>query len=358
MAAKYIRLADALRSAIMQNNELNYKLPTEASLCKRYNVSRQTVRTALALLESEGLITRRQGSGSYASRIERKASKNLIAILLPSDSEHIYPKLISDIDKKLAENNLKSVIYVTDNDPGTERNILTSLLNSDVTGIIAEGCLSSHPTANKDLYDRLSSMNISIIFINCGYPNLPEYPVIKDNNYNGGYYAAKYLIDHGHRNIAGIYMTNDSRSSERYYGMTCAMRDSGIAFTDNNILWFSKEDYHNLQKSSDYGFLSEFIKKTLRYCSSVVCCNDEIAYWLVKALKDSDLTVPEDISLICFESSYLSKLGSTPVTSLSHTPNELAGTIVKQLIRNITGHAVLSVQLEMHLSDKGSVRSL
>ena len=68
MAAKYLLLADRLREELSRGGgQAGYKLPTEQELSRQYRLSRQTVRHALRLLEEEGLIRRRQGSGSYAT---------------------------------------------------------------------------------------------------------------------------------------------------------------------------------------------------------------------------------------------------------------------------------------------------
>ena len=64
MNPKYQIVADALREGIREGR---YKktLPTEQALCEQFRVSRQTVRQALSLLETDKLIDRRQGSGSH-----------------------------------------------------------------------------------------------------------------------------------------------------------------------------------------------------------------------------------------------------------------------------------------------------
>ena len=68
MAMKYQLLAERLREELLRNSgQTGYKLPTELELARTHQLSRQTVRHALALLEDEGLIQRRQGSGSYAT---------------------------------------------------------------------------------------------------------------------------------------------------------------------------------------------------------------------------------------------------------------------------------------------------
>lgn len=62
----YARIQDAIADRI-QSGELpeNAQLPTERALCHVYGASRITIRHALALLEKDGLIRRRQGQGIF-----------------------------------------------------------------------------------------------------------------------------------------------------------------------------------------------------------------------------------------------------------------------------------------------------
>lgn len=47
---------------------LNGKLPTERTLCEKLGLSRRAIRRALEVLEAEGAIWRKQGSGTYAGK--------------------------------------------------------------------------------------------------------------------------------------------------------------------------------------------------------------------------------------------------------------------------------------------------
>jgi GntR family transcriptional regulator len=66
LAAKprYQELAEELRSEIKRGIYAPDGFPTENELCKRYSVSRFTVREALRSLQGEGLIARKRGSGT------------------------------------------------------------------------------------------------------------------------------------------------------------------------------------------------------------------------------------------------------------------------------------------------------
>ena len=67
--AVFRQVADLLRQAIMVG-ELppGAPLPSEATLCQRYDVSRVSVRRAVATLRSEGLVTTVAGRGSFVVR--------------------------------------------------------------------------------------------------------------------------------------------------------------------------------------------------------------------------------------------------------------------------------------------------
>ena len=50
-------------------------LPSESELCRRFGISRSTVRQAIGVLESEGLVVRKQGRGTFVAepKMHRKA---------------------------------------------------------------------------------------------------------------------------------------------------------------------------------------------------------------------------------------------------------------------------------------------
>lgn len=64
----YTDIAAAIRNEILSENlPANARLPSESALVERYGAARATVRRALAKLEEEGLIYRRQAVGSFVA---------------------------------------------------------------------------------------------------------------------------------------------------------------------------------------------------------------------------------------------------------------------------------------------------
>ncbi|MEM7335694.1 MAG: GntR family transcriptional regulator [Chloroflexota bacterium] len=72
---KYFQIAQDLVTLI-ESGELkpNDQMPTEEALCEKYAVSRGTVRQAIQQLDSEGLIRRERGNGTFVSAKQNQST--------------------------------------------------------------------------------------------------------------------------------------------------------------------------------------------------------------------------------------------------------------------------------------------
>ncbi|MCF3961879.1 GntR family transcriptional regulator [Streptomyces fuscigenes] len=73
--SRYVEIADALRQSILDGEyQVGALLPSESELAARWGASRGTVRQAVGLLASEGLVGSRQGARRVVLRQERRHS--------------------------------------------------------------------------------------------------------------------------------------------------------------------------------------------------------------------------------------------------------------------------------------------
>lgn len=348
--SKYETLSEQLTEQIVKNLQRGVTaLPTEAQIASQYHVSRQTVRAALSLLREKGLIESRQGSGSYATGLSPASSGNLIPILIASSQEYIYPHLLADIRSALAERNYQLQVNSTDNDPFAERRILLSLLDAPPRGLIVEGSRSALPTPNADLYEKLKAGGTRLLFLHNKYDALAEEVCVKDDNYYGGYLLANHLAELGHTSIAGLFKADDKQGPERYLGAVTCLRDLGLEFQSSHVGWFLSSDVEALEKRQDARFLAAFIRECLSGCSAVICYNDEIAYWLMKELSYTQIHVPRDISVVCFDNSYLSELSKIRITTLTHKPHEMGRCVAETMVRLLQGVSAVSQEIPWEL---------
>ncbi len=353
MPAKYIRLANILRETIFQSTGSGiYKLPSESELCEQYHMSRQTVRTALRLLTEEGLIEKRQGSGSFSTGLG--AMQNTIAVIVNHAEEYTTPAFLATLKSVLGTKGYSINVYSTHSRISEERKILEELKHASIRGIIVEGSKTSLPNPNLDLYKHLMAKGICVLFTSGIYSALTKCVCIKEDNYYGGYLLTKHLIDYGHTKIAGVFKIDDLQGLERYSGFAAALRDYAIPLPEELITWYNAANLEGLQSKSDTGFLSDLLRRNKGLYSAVICQNDEIAYWLIRELSYANIRVPEDISVVSFDNSYMSDLNSPHITTLS-PDRDLGTAAASALLRMIQGESVFSEELSWNLIEKNSV---
>ena len=355
MATKYQQLADTLRRQIPQlAKNGNHKLATEWELASIYNVSRQTVRRALSLLEEDGLIARRQGSGSYLSANPKRTDSRQIAVITTFLDDYIFPSILRDAQNCFSQAGYSTLIFATGNNVSTERKILKQILEQNIGALLVEGSKSALPTPNDDLYLRLKERGIPVLFLHGIYSNLSEFPCILDDNFNGGYLLAEYLIGKGHHQIAGIFKSDDIQGPQRYHGVVSALRDNNIPINDGKFCWYDTVDRHAMVSAEGCDLLDNFIRHRLSDSSAVVCYNDEVAYRLISKLIHAGKLVPQDVAVVSFDNSYYCQMGSASITSLGHKSNCTGKIAAHVLLDMLSGMPSRSVCLEWELTERQS----
>lgn len=357
MAYKYQNIIDQLRKQITDGiYPAGSALPTEMELCKLFQASRQTIRFALSNLSDEGLIDRRQGSGSYVLDVFKKRSnpnkQRIIAIITTYISDYIFPSILREAESVLSANNCSTLLFATNNQIVTERKVLRSLLElPQLDGLLVEGTKTALPNPNLDLYRELLNREVPLIFFNGNYPELSEVPYILDANFDGGYQLVEYLIDKGHSKIGGIFKNDDIQGLQRYSGYITALRDHELLFEDKHVCWYSTET--KMQLSANAAVLQSMLTR-LKDCSAVVCYNDEIANYLLKETVHQGMSVPNDLAVVSFDNSFYSEMPICRITSLSHGTQNVGGIAANSLIQLLSGNPCESRLIPWELLEKES----
>ncbi len=351
MSAKYEQLASILRSELQQLRHQGItKLAPETELAQRYHMSRQTVRHALQLLEEDGLIERRQGSGSYIVDQAPQDDARQIAVITTFLDDYIFPTILHDVQNGFARAGYSTLVYATENKVGQEREILSMLLKKKVSAILIEGSKTALPTPNSDLYLLLQEKNIPVLFLHGIYSNLSGFPCLMDDNYAGGYLLAQYLFSKGHRKICGVLKSDDIQGPQRYFGIVSALRDHSLPIRDSGFFWYDTEDRAALVRLERDTMLDSFLQNRLGSASAIICYNDEIAHFLIKKLLEVGKAVPEDIAVVSFDNSFYSQIGPVPITSLGHKSSRTGKAAAQLLLEMLSGKQPQPKVLEWELN--------
>ena len=134
------------------------RVPSENQLAAAYQVSRQTVRKALAILEQEGYIYAVHGKGTFVSeRVRPEHKSHNIAVVTTYLSDYIFPRVIQGIDEVLTAQGYSILLKNTRNSRSQEARCLEELLQKDIDGVIIEPSKSQISCRHLHLYERLKN---------------------------------------------------------------------------------------------------------------------------------------------------------------------------------------------------------
>ena len=325
---KYDRIAEDLKALIFSEDiQPGDKLPSENELSKRYQVSRQTVRKAIALLENAGYVYAEHGKGTFCSELVRhsKNSKN-IAVVMTYLSDYIFPQVIEGIDKVLTEQGYSIILKNTRNSRSGEVRCLEELLQKDIDGMIIEPSKSHISCKHTNLYKKLDEFGIPYVFIQGCYSQMADYPHVLMDDMLGGYMITRHLITQGHRKIVGVFKSDDSQGQNRHKGYVKALQESGMMYNPDDVVWFYTED----RGIHPYTSICQMVQEG-KAMDGVVCYNDQIALEVIRALRDNGLSVPEDVSVTGYDNSQAVNNYGLRITTIAH-PQEKLGEMAAQML--------------------------
>jgi GntR family transcriptional regulator of arabinose operon len=316
--AKYQQIIDYYKNYI-EHHELNDGdlLPSESDVAKEFDFSRDTVRRALEELEKNKRVSRERGKGTFFRDPKKSVQEKRVAVITTYLSNYIFPNIISGIEEVVSSKHYTLNLANTDNDPDKERKHLRKVIDNGIDGLIIEPTKSALNSPNMDLYRELKEKNIPFVMLNAYYRELdPSYAIV--NDYQGGYKATQYLLQLGHKNIAGIFKKDDLQGVFRLKGFKKALNDYGIDSEKADIGTYITSQI----KSYPYHCMDKMLSHK-DHPTAVVCYNDEIAVDVVKSILDNGLKVPDDVSVVSFDDSVLATATNIKLTSIRHPKDEL-----------------------------------
>ena len=352
---KYLKVADTLRKEIADGIfQDGQKLMTEETLRDRFQVSRQTVRQAIALLEDDGLVDRMRGSGTYVRHGVRKHQGAIrIGVVTTYITDYIFPEIVSGIENVLSKKGVIMTLSATYNNPKAERRILERTIDGQVDGLIIEGVRTAHEMANEDCFRHLAERNIPVLFMNGAYRKMGNIPYLVMDDYEGGRQAAKVLLERGYCRPAGLFKTDDLQGRERARGLSEAAGSQGIEIPDRRMLLFGTEQRMNLMKTSAGEAFSEMLAAGEADC--VVCYNDVFALALLEEMEKRNIRVPEELGVISFDNSSYAEMARPRLTSFQHPKEAFGEAVAKKMLRMIDGIKEESVKMAWTLVERESL---
>lgn len=274
-------------------------LPTEVALANSAEVSRNTVRHALAELERSGLIRRVRGSGTFVheSAMERlKSGLDIFALVIPDARGGFYPSLQRGFHAASAKSHNQVIICDTGNDLFRQADSLLQLIDTKVAGV-AIVPTTVPPTPAHQLRP-LHERGIPIVFCHRRVEGIRA-PLVSFSALEVGRRAGRAMLEQGHRRAAFFAFQRAGLGSQYELGLREGLAEGGgklpvefVYYDDSPKLTASHEDFLKAN-------LAEILHVKDRP-TAIFCPFDSEAESVYLLLNQMGVKVPDDISIISF----------------------------------------------------------
>jgi LacI family transcriptional regulator len=254
-----------------------------------------------------------------------------IALIIPSLINPFFSRIAGNINAELQQLGYTTLIGDSNESCEIEREEIIQIISSNVEGILIVPCGDS-----KDNLELIKERNIQVVCID-RYTEGLDIPFVSTDNYQGAYKATQHFINNGHTNIACIQGIQSSMSNKlRIKGFKEAIKEAGI---------------HDFQITGNAFSVQNGYAETLLLLHSnerptaIFALSNTISLGCIKALKENNVRVPEDISVITFDDHPYMDFLSTPLTCVAQPIDAICKIAIRLLFDQISNQTKDSNQI-------------
>lgn len=191
-------------------------------------------------------------------------------------------------------------------------------------GVIFVGQGEQHEALNE-----LAKEQTPIVVWGGPVPNR-NYPLVGSDNFNGGYAAARHLLDSGRRHIAFFGNTRNPEIGSRYAGYEKALAEAGLE-PDRQLI---------VDVPFDMQHARQVIQGVLQSSGSfdaLVCASDVVALAAISTLTAQGLRVPEDVAVVGYDDIGLAAYSTPALTTVRQNISGAGRVLVETILKRVSG---------------------
>lgn len=265
-----------------------------------------------------------------------KAAKSLatgksetIGLLIPielkgvfSSTTEFFQKMISGMHRATREMGMTLSLQIVESEEEANQRIKYAARTGKVSGSVI-----THPTTDKSYLNAVREYDYPAVFLGDPVDNAPY---VDNDNLNVSRVATEHLLQHGHKRIAMLSGPSHlTVSRNRTLGYRSALEEAGLSF-DDDLVWETA-----LHEQSAYETVME--KAHNKSFSAMYVSIEVQTVGAIRALRELNMKVPEDVALVVVGESELAKHLSIPITTVDLNTEKLGYLSAKKLIKLVKG---------------------
>jgi LacI family gluconate utilization system Gnt-I transcriptional repressor len=153
---------------------------------------------------------------------------NLVAVVVPSLSNLVFPEMLAGVDEALADTELQPVVGTTGYDPAKEERVLFEMLSWRPSGVIVAGL--EHTEASRAM---LTNAGVPVVEV-MDVDGEPVDAAVGISHWRAGHRVGVEIAARGYRRvgIVGTKHDGDHRARKRIEGLERALAEAGVEVAD------------------------------------------------------------------------------------------------------------------------------
>lgn len=318
-------------------------------------ISDQTRKKILDLVKEHGYVPRTKLKKKLDSQVQDKVKHSIYLLacsnstVIPQEFESapFFAELIYALEERVSAMGY-SLIFSK-----VEASLLSGELKDNASLKGAAGILLIGTNLSAEEMRYIDTLNHNIVILDNSDRYLPLDFVVM-NNFHGAHSAVLYLGQLGHTEIGYVQANDRVRNFlQRRDGFEQAIQDLGLSaprrfrFELTPIIASAKSEFSRKFNPDDLP-------------TAFFCENDYLAIGVMKALQESGIRVPDDVSVIGFDNISLSTVVSPELTTVHVEKNALAAIAMDKIKARTENGAVYTSTtiVDTKLVVRGSCRAL
>jgi len=258
-----------------------------------------------------------------SARTLRTARSRFIGLVVTNLVNTSFHTIAEVVQRELAQRGYQLMLSVTAGDPVQERSSLHTMVDHSAAGVIVVG-------SDSEATDELRKLGTPTVHL-ARRPRDPAGDCVLGDEIAGGRSATEYLLENGHRRIAIIAGPPDVPSGrERMQGYWLAMQAADAPVSEELAL--------AVPLSPDAGGTAVEALLALparRRPTALLVANHEASYGALPALREHSVTIPADLSVICYEDSPLARWWHPAITVIDNNARQMGELAARLLLQRL-----------------------
>jgi len=269
-------------------------------------------------------IARRLGyTPNMLARSLRSKRTGTIGLVVADISNPFYGSLVKGIENEAREKGYSIILCDTDEEYEKEQEAIQTLVEKRVDGLL----IAPVQTKDQDIVE-LKRQKIPFVLIGRHFDILETDYVITDD-VQGAFSATEYLIKKGHRRILFINGSlHISSAKDRLAGYKRALLENGVGYEDRLV----RSDVVRMEDG--YRIMKEILNNK-NNITAVFAYSDLVAFGVIKALRETNLKIPEDIAVVGYDDIEFASTLEPPLTTVCIPRHRLGKEAVRILDKKI-----------------------